>query len=119
MNSHALRFVPGSNVARLCQALASASWQRSSASSRCPHKVRAKARKNGISSMSLSRKSSPPAMLPLGVVGSMICWAIVLALAVAAFIDLLQQIEQLVRDGLFHNVVVPAPQLLTDQALPG
>src|ERR1700741_754235 len=111
MNSQALRFVPGSKVERLCHALASASWQRSSASSRCPHSVRANARRNGINSISFSRKSSPPATWPFGIV-SMFGWpmALALAFAVAALVDLVQQIEQLVRDGLLHDIVVPAAQ---------
>src|SRR5215475_4930968 len=114
MKSQAFKFVPGSNVARLCHAFASASWQRSSASSRWPQSVRAKARRNGISSMSLSRKSSPPATWAFGVLFSTICCPIRLALAVAvaALVDLGQEIEQLVRYWLFDNVVVPAAQLL-------
>src|SRR5438477_1667830 len=57
MNVQALRLVPGSKLARLAQALASASCARSSPSAEPAHRERAKARICGISLVSSALKT--------------------------------------------------------------
>src|SRR3954451_15569631 len=102
VNSHAFRLVPRSKRSMLASARTSVSWTRSSARSKLPVNEIAKARNDGTAASMASRSS-----------GSTVTYSLLRDVAV----EVAQEIEETIRNGLIPQFVVHGAEPRADMLL--